>query len=218
MMKRLLTSLLGIALIATACGGDADDVAAAPVIEIDGVAVTDQDDPADQTATAAADDAADTAAPAGADTTDQTDEELALEFAQCMRESGFAEFPDPAVNADGSIDLIPGGPQQFQGVDQATIDEAVESCSDIVAGASFLPGAGMDQTEIEDQLLAFAQCLRDLGHDIADPQLNGSQSGGANGPGGIFANGFDPTDPANADDIATCQVEVVGPNGVQGSN
>ncbi len=214
-MKRSLTVLVGLALLTAACGSDDDGADAAPVVVIDGESAA--DDP-----TSASGSAADADTPDGeASTEDASDEELALEFAQCMRDNGFPDFPDPTVNADGSIELVAGGAGQA-GIDPESddLDPALDACGSIVAGASFLPGADLDQSEIEDSLLAFATCLRDLGHDVADPDLSGPLRPGPDGPGGMFASGFDPQDPANADDVQTCQTEAFGATGfgAQGSN
>jgi hypothetical protein len=212
-MKRILTAMVGLALVATACGGDGDDAEAAPTVVIDGetaAADSDTTDSADSDSDESADSDSDTAS------ADQTDEELALEFAQCMRDNGVDGFPDPAIDADGSIELIPGGPNGGAiDPDDPAIEGAAETCTPIIEGASFLPGADLDVAEVEDDLLAMAQCLRDLGNDIDDPDL----AGGLPGPGQlqtIFGENFDPLDPANADDIETCQQEVFGPEGPPG--
>lgn len=206
-MKRSLTVVVGLALLAAACGSDGDEAEAAPVVVVDGESA------ADEGTGSTGDGTADAGASAEA-----TDEELALEFAQCMRDNGFPDFPDPTVNADGSIELVAGGAEQA-GIDPSSddLDPALDACGDIVAGASFLPGADLEQSEIEDGLLAFAQCLRDLGHDVADPDLSGQLRPGPDGPGGMFASGFDPQDSANADDVQTCQTEAFGAGGLGGA-
>jgi len=218
-MKRSLTVVVGLALLTAACGSDGDEAEAAPVVVIDGESAADG---TNSTSGSAADaETSDGAVDGAAGAEEASDEELALEFAQCMRDNGFPDFPDPTVNADGSIELVAGGADQA-GIDPESddLDPALDVCGPIVAGASFLPGAGLDQSEIEDSLLAFAQCLRDLGHDVADPDLSGPLRPGPDGPGGMFASGFDPQDPANADDVQTCQTEAFGATGFggQGSN
>ncbi len=217
-MTRTLTALVGLAMLATACGGD-DGADAAPTVIIDGeIAAGDTDagdgdtgeteaPDGDQEATAS-DDLADPSA---------SDEELALEFAQCMRDNGVPAFTDPVVNADGSIDIVPTGPAA-EAIDPGDpqVQEAIDTCGEIIAGASFLPGADLDPAELEDDLLAMAQCLRDLGHDADDPDLSAGIGPGAGGPQTLFGPDFDPLDPANADDIETCQAEVFGPDGPPG--
>ncbi len=203
-MNRILTGAVGLALLTAACGGDGDEPEAAPTVVIDGESAA--SDSADGTAGA-----------------DGTDEELALEFAQCMRDNGVPQFEDPTVDADGSIQLAPGGVGGGGNGDldpgDPDVQAAIEACGDIIAGASFLPGADLDEAELEDDLLAMAQCLRDLGHDVTDPDLSGGfgpGAGGGGGPQAIFGPDFDPTDPANGDDVETCQETVYGPDGPAG--
>lgn len=142
-------------------------------------------------------------------TSDVSEEELALQFAQCMRDQGIDEWPDPATNADGSIDITGGGAvgpgpasEVAFGSDEA--QAAIPVCGPIIAGASFLPnnGGGMT-TEAQDQLLAFAQCLRDEGVDVSDPDLS-------DGAAGLLDWEFDTEDPANADAIEACQTLFAG--------
>ena len=196
-----LILLLALALMATACGSTAEaTVEAAPLIVVEGSEAPDVDASVDGP------DATDTP-------TDQTNEELALEFTQCMRDEG-VDLPDPTVNADGSIQLFQPGAISNIDPDDPAVANAVEVCGDLIAGASFLPGAGLDQSEIEDRLLGFAQCLRDLGFDVDDPDLSG---GFAGGPARIFGDNFGPTDPANADAVGECQA-AFGAGGPLGGN
>lgn len=215
-MRRMPLLLLSIALAAAACGGGDDETAsAAPVVVVEGADDTAADDatsPADDTAaddgTATIDDATSSAPTVDADA---TDEELALAFADCMRDEGI-DFPDPTVAADGSVSLIPPGGAANLGFDPGSpeFESATDMCGPLIQGASFLPANDLDITEIEDNLLLFTECLRDLGFDVDDPDL----SGGFN-PASIFGDSFDPTDPANADAIAECQ-SVFGAGGPLG--
>lgn len=207
--RRLLVLLLALMLGAAACGSDGEATAeAAPLIVVEGTQTPALDSPdADASVDEPDADASNTAA-------DQTDEERALAFTQCMREEG-VDLADPTVNADGSIQLFqPGANNNIDPDDPATAD-AVEVCGDLIAGASFLPGAGMDQSEVEDTLLGFAQCLRDLGIDVDDPDLSG---GFAGGPAAIFGDGFDPADPATADAVRTCQATFGAGGNAEGNN
>ena len=65
-----------------------------------------------------------------------------------------------------------------------------------------------DQTELQDQSLVLAQCLRDLGHDVADPSLD-------DGPGGLGAmfGALDREDPSVQADLEACQAEAFGEDG-----
>ena len=126
-----LILLLALALMATACGSTAEaTVEAAPLIVVEGSEAPDVDASVDGP------DATDTP-------TDQTNEELALEFTQCMRDEG-VDLPDPTVNADGSIQLFQPGAISNIDPDDPAVANAVEVCGDLIAGASFLPGAGLD--------------------------------------------------------------------------
>ena len=204
----LLILLLALALGAAACGSEGEaTVEAAPLIVVEGSDAADTE-PADADASVDEPDADATGTPP-----EQTDEELALEFTQCMRDEG-VDLPDPTVNADGSIELFQPGAIGNIDPDDPAVANAAEVCGDIIAGASFLPGAGLDQSEIEDRLLGFAQCLRDLGFDVDDPDLSG---GFAGGPARIFGDNFDPTDPANADAVGECQA-AFGAGGPLGGN
>ena len=66
----------------------------------------------------------------GADPTSEEDlEEQALEFAQCMRDNGVPDFPDPQVNGDGG--MIMGGPGGAGDFDQEAVEKAMEACEDL---------------------------------------------------------------------------------------
>ena len=145
---------------------------------------------------------------------------MALAFAQCMRNNGVSDFQDPTVNADGSIDLLGGAaPGAAGGIDPGdpVVQDAFDACGDLLADASFLPGAGLDASEVEATFLAFAQCLRDLGFDVDDPDLSGcfGPGAGGGGPAAIFGDNFDITDPTNADAVQECQ-SVFGAGGFFG--
>ena len=197
-IPRTLLAVLALALLAAACSDAGADEDGQPAVVIDG-------DPAEPADDADSDGGADDGDAATAATA--TDEEAALAFAACMRDQGL-DFPDPTINADGSVDFFGGGgPPQGDGAQQEGLPEALEVCGDLIAGASFLPGGG-DLTEFEDQLLEVAQCLRDEGIDVDDPDLSegfGPGAGGGDGGGGPFGADFDPNDPAVQAAIEACQ-------------
>ncbi len=156
---------------------------------------------------------------------EEVDPETALlEFAACMRDSGFPEFPDPEVGADGNIEFGLRGLAET-GIDPRS-DEfrtARETCGQILEGLALGPGRGgqgFEDSEFQDQLLEFAACLREGGFDVDDPDFSGVRAPGEGGPGGrgLFGEDFDPTDPENQTIIQGCQEEVgfFGPGGGPG--
>lgn len=181
-----------LALLGAACGSDTSEEAA-PVIVVESAEGTEQDTDTDTETESGTE-----AATAG------TDEEQALAFADCMRGEGI-DFPDPQVSADGSVDFgfgAGGGGDGEGGFAQDDgFADAVEACGDLIDGASFLPSEG-DFTELEDTFLAAAECLREEGIDVGDPDFGGGAAGGGGGP---FGADFDPDDPATAAAIEACE-------------
>lgn len=131
------------------------------------------------------------AAPA-ASATAGTDPDQARKFSACMRENGVPEFPDPG--ADGQIDF-----DQMRGldIDQQKLESAREACRDLAPNGGERPA--MDAAQ-QEQLRQFAQCMRDHGVDMADPDPN---SGGF-GMGGAGAT-FDRDDPTFVAAMEACQ-------------
>jgi len=217
-----LTVLLvaAVALISVGCGGGeeaAASVASLADVEVaatptpDTVAdppedATEAQDPgpaetsADRTVTTGSDDSTnETGTSDDAVAEDATDEEMALAFVACVREAGIDEMPDPTVLSDGTVQLLPPGPQR-QLLADPDFQEAAEGCVDLIEEATFF-SAAPDLSAIEDSLLEFAQCLRDNDVQVDDPDLSKFVPGqGAR----IFGDDFDPQDPANADAIAAC--------------
>jgi hypothetical protein len=107
---------------------------------------------------------------------ERTDEEIVTEFAQCMRQQGF-NSPDPELNADGTVDF---GAMREAITQDPNFDptkrkfrETFEACGPILREATFTEQrAGEDPIALEDNLLAYAQCLRDQGFDVPDPDFS----------------------------------------------
>ena len=79
----------------------------------------------------------------------------AVRFAACMREHGVSDFPDPV---DGRIVLRAGR-------DPAAMQAAQQACRKLA------PGGGSVTRQMQEQLLAFTQCMRDHGvPDFPDPE------------------------------------------------
>jgi hypothetical protein len=133
--------------------------------------------------------------PARDDVAERPDEEAELAHAQCMRDHGI-DWPDP-VFIDGSWHIRPG-----EGVDleSPAFIEAEAECARQRGDADPGPGDVLDpadRAELEqdmEEMLVFAQCMRDQGIDFADPQFDGS--GGIEGPAGPADGDWDAFDAA----------------------
>jgi hypothetical protein len=132
-------------------------------------------------------------------------EEQARAFAQCMRDHG-VDMPDPDT-AGG-----PGGGNikiTVSGAPGAT-DAAMNACKDKLPNGGNPPSMS---PELQEQLRAFAQCMRDHGVDMPDPDPN---SGGLriNASGGPKVSPDDPTFQAAQE---ACQDKLPGANGKGGT-
>jgi hypothetical protein len=91
-------------------------------------------------------------------------------YAQCMRDNGVPDFPDP--NADGSFAL---GHDNFDRDDPKFI-AAIEKCRDLAPGGDHQKNTG-DPAYVE-QMREFSQCMRDNGlPDFPDPDADGRLRG-----------------------------------------
>ena len=83
------------------------------------------------------------------DTSDMTDEESLLAFAECMRDNG-VDFPDPVVEADGTVTFgfRPGGGGEgglaaLRDIGRnPNLPAARDACSGLLEGLAFGPGQG----------------------------------------------------------------------------
>jgi hypothetical protein len=101
----------------------------------------------------------------GGGNTTAANQEKAVKFAECMRENGVSEFPDPDASGNLTIDGVvngssidPNGPA-WQG--------AINACKDLQP-----PGftGGERSAEQQEGALKFAQCIRENGvTDFPDP-------------------------------------------------
>lgn len=137
--------------------------------------------------------------------TDQSDEDAILAFSACMRDNGIEDFEDPEIDAEGQIAFRFGGSVDGD-VDRDAMRTAMDACRIHLDGLSLARG-DIDRTEIEDQLVEFAACMRDNGYDMPDPDF--SNAPGEGGPGnGPFA-GIDQDDLDFQSAFEACQ-EVFG--------
>ena len=170
MVRRMAAQgLLALLVVATAaaCGGGDDGS--------DDVATLGEQ--ADDSTDDSGDDS--TGSGSGEELTDAEREDAMLEFTECMREHG-VEMPDPEVRGG------PGGgsgfaiTNQVNGPEEAEAFEAAqEACGDILDDAfGERPKLSPEEeAEMRDNMLAFAECMRDHGIDMPDPQF-GSDEGG----------------------------------------
>jgi hypothetical protein len=158
--RGVLPAVLVAAVALTACGGTDDDSGDAG----DGVASLD-----DATDATDASDANDTASPS---TTEPVDSEQALlEFAACMREHG-VDMPDPQIDENGGVQIEIGGVGAGPG-DPDVFQEAQEACAELMPrGPITRNGEDFDPSEMQDQMLEFAQCMRDHGIAMDDPDFS----------------------------------------------
>jgi len=106
----------------------------------------------------------------------KTDEEITTEFTTCLRGYGF-DVTDPTLNADGTVDLeglrgsIIGDPN-FDISSEKTV-QALQECLGLLEDATFATAPTQeDQIELQDNLLEFAECIRENGIDIPDPEFS----------------------------------------------
>ena len=92
-----------------------------------------------------------------------------LEFTACMRENG-VDLPDPEVDSEGNVALGVRQAAQAADIPREDMQAAFAECGDRLDGVAQLFERA-DITELEDQLLEFAQCMRDEGIDMPDPDL-----------------------------------------------
>lgn len=146
----------------------------------------------------------------GTAATNDVDTETAmLAMAECMREEG-VDVADPEVDEDGNIQ--PPRPVDADGVDREALRSAREACSEYLEGIEF-GFQTVDQTELQDTLLAYAACMRQNGYDMPDPDA--AAIDGGPGPGGGPFGDIDRTDPDFATAQEACQ-EVLGDFGARG--
>ena len=176
--KYLVGLILTLALVAGACTGDSDLPSIASL-------ETDPPNPSAESATDA-DQAADS-------------EAAMLAFTQCLRDQGI-DVGDPTIDADGNLQLPPIEFETPETVtdpdevpDMSEFEEMIAPCEEHLEGVvgSFSPG---DTTEIEDMFLAYAECMRENGIDMPDPDF--SSDGGVIDLGAIGGDEFEAADAA----------------------
>lgn len=90
----------------------------------------------------------------------------AVKFAECMRDNGVSEFPDPDASGELTIDGVVNGSSIDP--DAPAWQEAIAACEDLQPPG--FTGDGEVTAEEQEARLEFAQCIRDNGvEDFPDP-------------------------------------------------
>lgn len=147
----VLPAMLAAGLLATACGGASEGAT-------DGVA--------------SAGDAG-SAKPAS-EKQNVDPEQAGLDFARCMREHG-VDVPDPQAGEGGMVMIGPGPGEAQAGTRSgppAGFEEADKACRHFLDGLIGDGPGPLDAAE-QDRALKFAQCMRDHGVDMPDPDFFG---------------------------------------------
>ena len=97
-------------------------------------------------------------------------QEQAVKFAECMRDNGVSEFPDPDASGGLTIDGVVNGSSLDPSA--PAWKEAIGACKDLQP-AGFMGDEDISAEEQEVRL-EFAQCMRDNGvEDFPDPTVDG---------------------------------------------
>jgi len=123
-------------------------------------------------------------------------EKKLADYVECLRKQG-VDVPDFTVDANGQVSF--GTPANGQSFDRDKFTEAQKVCGDLPEGLT-TPLDNIDQSELQDAGLKFAQCMRGEGIEMADPDFSNPGSGG----GGLFAD-LDRDDPKVAAALEVCQ-------------
>jgi hypothetical protein len=149
-----------------------------------------------------------------------------LEYAECMREHGI-DMPDPEFDGEGGGMVIQreapaAGGGTTGGPGDEDFEAAQEACGEIMEEVrSQMPQLSPEEiAEMQDKLVAMAECMRGKGYDMPDPQVNedgGVQiemrgGGPQSGPAGVG----DPRNDEFRDDQEACNDEVGLENGPMG--
>ena len=128
-------------------------------------------------------------------------QEAILQFAACLRDNGI-DLPDPQFGADGGF--FGGGGGELGGIDFMSRDflAAMEACQHLLEALRPQVDAAQ-QAEQNEELLAFAECMRAEGIDFPDPDpIRGLTLGSMRGEDGGFA--FDPFSPEFQEASTAC--------------
>ena len=130
-------------------------------------------------------------------------QDATLEYAQCMRDHGVEDFPDPEVGENGEFQL-----STPEVADQEEFEAADEECKPILDEARSQGNqlSPEEQAERQDQALAMARCMRERGWDMPDPEVEDGGGIAVQNPPDIGGPG-NPRFEDFEDDMADCNEE-----------
>jgi hypothetical protein len=102
----------------------------------------------------------------GGTNTTAANQAKAVKFAECMRENGVSQFPDPDASGNLTIDGVLNG----SGIDSdgPTWQGAIDACKDLQPPG--FTGGGERSADQQGAALKFAECIRENGvEDFPDP-------------------------------------------------
>jgi hypothetical protein len=158
-----VAALLVVALIggaaAFALGGDDDEPKDQGVASIDGTTGDGEEEESSGNGT-------------GGPKDDTEIYDAMLKFAECMREHGI-DMPDPEMG-EGGVQMKAGreGGPDAGGPDEEEFEAAHKACEHLMAdvrGDKQL--SPEEQAEMQDKLVAMAECMRGRGYDMPDPEV-----------------------------------------------
>ena len=84
-----------------------------------------------------------------------------LEYSQCMRSHGIADFPDPTTSGRGASISVHGGPGSDLNTHNPTHEAANQACGHLLPGGG--PGSARPTAHDTAQMLHVSQCMRQHG-------------------------------------------------------
>jgi hypothetical protein len=145
------------------------------------------------------------------DEADQAEfQDAMLEYAQCMRDHGI-DMPDPTFD-DGRVTIQGKGPGAGStggaGGEEDAFAAADEACHSIIEDvAPEISLSPEEQAELQDKMLAMAECMRAKGHDMPDPQVSDKGAVQVHVGDGGDGGGPDLDDPGFQEDMQACSAE-----------
>jgi len=140
----------------------------------------------------------------GTETETVPGEEAVLAFTACLRDEGL-DVDDPAIDGEGNLVAPTPHALAAETLDISAVHSAFGVCRGLLDNVTF----GMsteDVTGREDELLAFAVCMRENGYDMPDPDFSDNGNRG-DGP---FGDAIDTDDPDFQNAVKSCDGIVGG--------